>query len=153
MQPYNIRTLEDNLARVDEDLANSIKYYQDQAVRSKERITRNYQAAALLDGAGIDMGLSQYSRMEYLKVNLGRRTDKQRVRLLRTIREILGCPLRYEGKEAAGTRGQWITVRLVPADYPNITITYDQKLPRLPGVKCRIVSRKTVTRQLVCEVS
>ena len=151
MSRYNLRTISDNLARVDRDLAQNIAWHTEQAKRTKARIEENYQAAALLDGAGIPLDLSSYSRMEYVTIKLGRRTEKQRARLLRTIRELLECPLRFGGKDVAEGKGQWVVVRLEPRDYSGITITYEQKIPRKANVKCRIVTTKTTTRRLVCE--
>jgi hypothetical protein len=156
--PYDLRTIDENCARIDRDVEGMISYYREQGRERRRKVELNYQAAALLDAAGYDLGLSQWSHMEWITVDLGRVPERKRERAafvlkLAELRRLLDCPLKFQGRSLAGERGQWVEVRLKPADFPGVTVTYQQRLLRKAGQKCKIVTRRVVERVLVCEAS
>jgi hypothetical protein len=152
----NLRTIDEACAKIDHDVENMVSYYRERGRERKRHVELNYQAAALLDAAGYDLGLGQYSHMEWLNVDLGRMPDRKRERKtfvlkLAELRHILDCPLKFNGRSLASEKGQWVEVRLQPTDFPTVTVRYQQRLPRKAGQKCKVVTRRYSERVLVCD--
>jgi hypothetical protein len=154
--PKDLMTIDEACARIDRDVENMVDYYRERGRERKRHVELNYQAAAMLDAAGYDLGLCKWSHMEWLNVDLGRMPEGKRerakfVRKLAELRQVLGCPLKFDGRSLASSKGAWVEVKLKPVDWPSISIRYQQRLPRKDGQKCKVVTRRYTERVLVCD--
>ncbi len=108
-----------------------------------QKVTNTIEAVKRLNAVGFDLKVNNYN------VNFFTMTVEPKD--LPKVRRALGR-LRPAGKEPVDAKKKTVQVCLTPDDfhrYP-IFIYYNQKLPK--GAKCRIVSKKVVQHQLVCEV-
>jgi hypothetical protein len=116
--------------------------------RAETRIRRIFAAAALLEPAGFKTGLSEYTSYG---IHLGEVPRE----LLPVLRRTLG-PMRVESKEVKDARKRILTIHLRFKDHPDVSATYEKKLPRKrkgegDGIRCRIVRNVRVEHVLVCE--
>jgi hypothetical protein len=159
MRNIQIHPISEVIADVDRQTEEWIANHRHNAAEDKRRIELNYQAAALLDAAGFDLDLPSYASMKHVKVDLGQKPWTKRgkaefCRRLNLIRRTLDCPLKPDGKCLASSRGRgrWLQVTLRPTEFPGVKVTYQEKLPKGPQVRCKIVRRKYSYKELVCEI-
>jgi hypothetical protein len=119
------------------------KYHFEQARKSCERIDKAVEAAQKLAATGL-WTPGPYFSPDYIciKVENPRET-------LKRYRDALGCALRLEGTEVNDARKRIITKYLRPANYPNVSLYYEDKLPR--KARCKIVKEERKSYKLVCE--
>jgi hypothetical protein len=124
-----------------------------------DRVERNRQALALLDGLGLNPTVSKYDDLgEYITLDLGviyrRKRDRRAfVQKLHDIRVALSCRFEVAGKSLKNPHKREVEVTLKPKDYDGVNIRYIDQLPKR-GSKCRIVKerqRATTYHRLVCE--
>jgi hypothetical protein len=119
-------------------------------------IEENRRLLPLLDAEGLPITVYSWDDLSTLQIPLGVRPETKRgraefARKLQAIRRVLECPLKFDGKSLADARKKLVRMRLRAESYPNVTVTYETKLPK--GAKCRVV-RKNVRYsdfQLLCE--
>lgn len=157
MRNIQLRSINDIMALEEAELEETIANFRHNARERQRQIELNFQAAALLDGAGVDLEIPEWTRLYHLHVELGDkpylkkqwRERDQFVKKLNTIRHALGCPLKFHAKQASPD-GKRVLVTLAPTAYPHVRIRYAEKLRR--GSKCKVVTRCYKSKELVCEV-
>lgn len=117
-------------------------------------VEMNRQAAAMLDGAGINLYLPRWMKGHRIEVDLGffpstRKGNRALADAVRTVRLALGCRFQDGGKDVADEKKKWVQFTLIPVNYPDVRVHYCRKLPR--QAKCRIVKQRSVYTTLVCE--
>jgi hypothetical protein len=111
----------------------------------------------MLDAEGVPVTVYEWDNLASMRLSLGVRPETKKGRaefakMLQTIRRVLECPLKFEGKSLADARKKLVRIYLKAEQYPNVTVTYETKLPK--GAKCRVVRKKVRYSEasLVCEV-
>jgi hypothetical protein len=138
-----------------ESTESSIKYHKDQCAEKIAKVERNRPIMALLDAAGFKIKTYYWDHGTDLKVELGffpstRAGSRSLADKLRTIRQLIDAKLGTPGKELADESKGHVLFTLQPPDFPGMRITYTRRLPR--GAKCKIVTTRSTSRRLVCEV-
>jgi len=153
MSQYKLRTISAITEQQQSECESYVNNIRQSYTEKVKQIEENFQAAALLDAAGIPLDIHEYSTLHYLHVELGERGRSQKdrrafVQTLHTIREALGCRLTVRNKDTASGKNR-VQITLVPVDWQGVSIRYTERLPR--SAKCRIVTRKSSYRTLICE--
>jgi hypothetical protein len=143
-----------------EQMENAIEYTRQSYEENVKLLEQNYQLAALLDAAGIDLTIYSWQRLLEITIDLGVKPTSLRAKQefcqkLNAIRKAVGSPLKVDRKYLACSRKNLINVVLVPQGVKGVEVRYQDKLPKGEHVKCKIVKRRVpgrVERQLVCEM-
>lgn len=102
----------------------------------------NIEAVNKLIAAGLyTPGPHETYQFLYIKVERDR---------LPEFRRALGCPLKISEKSVQDARKRIVSVYLKPVAYPGVSLYFDARMPR--GSKCKIVSNRTTSHQIVCGV-
>lgn len=120
--------------------------------------SRIRQAMMILDTIpGVDLCISHW-QMSYVTVRLGfiphdRVATRKLADTLREIRKALGCSLGKPSMDLDDADDRVVSFTFHPADWPGLTITFYRRMPRGSKCKCRIVTERSVSKRLVCEVT
>lgn len=161
MRNVQWRPLDEAVSKVREEARQRARQvaeaYLKDAEETVQRMEQNRQAAALLDAAGFDLDLPEWSNGSRFHVDLGffpqtKAGRKALAKAWRTVRLALGCRLDKNGELSVDdAKKQTVVQYLVPTDFPGVRVKYTTKLRR--GGKCRFVVRTERSKdvRLVCE--
>jgi hypothetical protein len=153
----NVRPIEDVINSVRREMADSLESTRKRYEERIKAIEQHRRLLPLLDAEGIPLDIYQWDDLSCLDISLGLRPETKKGRSefakkLQVIRQVLDCPLKVHGKGLHDARKKLVRFYLRPEQYPNVTVTYETKLPK--NAKCRIVRRKVrfTDANLVCEL-
>jgi hypothetical protein len=152
-----VRPIEEVLNDVRREMERCLENTRQRYVEQIKSIEENRRLLPLLDAEGVPLTVYSWDNLSCIHIALGVRPETKKGRaefakMLQTIRRVLECPLKFDGKSLADARKKLVRIRLRAEGHPNVTVTYETKLPK--GAKCQVVRKKVrfTEASLVCEV-
>jgi hypothetical protein len=131
------------------------RFYMEERILQAARVR---QAMMILDGVpGVNLTVGRYNTA-YFCVNLGffpqtRKVNRLLADTLRAIRKALGTSLGKPSMDLGDADTRVVAFTFTPADWPGVNITFYRRMPRGQKCRCKIVTERSISKRLVCEVT
>ena len=122
-----------------------------------EALGKTRQAMMLLDAVpDVQLNISTWTYSAGVRLGFfpqTRQANRQLADILRAIRKALGCSLGRPAMNLEDAETRVVSFTFNPSEWPGVWLTFYRRMPRTQTCRCRIVTEKSVTKRLVCEVT